>query len=113
MKLQKQGFYEVKKSKFYAYLSELSNFEEYKDVIEEIQKKHKKANHHCYAIIFNDEIKITNDGEVGSPGRILLEYLQRNSLTHHMLIVSRIFGGTKLGVGGVSRAFRKSIENLK
>ena len=46
-----------------------------------------------------------DDGEVGHPGRVLLELLRKHDL-EGVLIVSRIFGGVKLGVGGVSRAFR-------
>ncbi len=46
-----------------------------------------------------------DDGEVGHPGRVLLELLLGHDLAG-LLVVSRIFGGVKLGVGGVSRAFR-------
>lgn len=112
MKLIKQGFYEEKKSKFYSYLYKLNSFEEYKEILKISKKEHKKANHHCYAYIFDFEEKMTNDSEVGSPGRIILDYLHKNKLESHMLVVSRIFGGVKLGQGGVARAFRKSIKEL-
>ncbi len=112
MELLKKGLYEEKKSKFYSYLYKIENFGEYKEIIEINKKEHKKANHHCYSIIFKSETKITNDSEVGSPGRIIYQYLNQNKLNSHMLIVSRIFGGIKLGQGGVVRAFRKSIDNL-
>ena len=50
-----------------------------------------------------------DDGEVGHPGRVLLESLRRHDL-EGAIVVSRIFGGVKLGVGGVSRAFRDAGE---
>ncbi len=113
MKLIKQGYHEEKKSKFYSYLYVLNSFNEYKEALEIIKKKHKKANHHCFAVICNNETKLSNDSEVGSPGRIINDYLVREELNNHILIVSRIFGGVKLGQGGVARAFRKAIENLE
>jgi len=58
-----------------------------------------------------NEIKsFKDDGEVGHPGRVLMEILEKYELDVHALVVSRIFGGTKLGVGGVSRAFREAGE---
>ena len=70
----------------------------------------RKANHHCWAFRGLDGKgsaceKSRDDGEVGHPGRVLLELLRHHDLDGGLL-VSRIFGGIKLGVGGVSRAFR-------
>lgn len=111
------GKLKVRKSKFYGHLYEI----ETKDDIKEIQKTHnrlyKKANHHCYGAIYDNTEEQKADGEVGSPGRVLLELLKNNGLNSHMLIVSRVFGGIKLGPGGVSRAFRETgrgvIESYK
>ena len=49
---------------------------------------------------------------VGHPGKVLLELLKKNDLGQHALVVSRVFGGVKLGVGGVSRAFREAGEGV-
>lgn len=98
-----------RKSKFYAHLYKIENLE---GDIEEIQKihnkKYKKAAHHCYAALVNGQEDSRNDGEVGSPGRVLLELLQEYKLDGYMIMVSRIFGGIKLGQGGVARAFRNT-----
>ena len=98
-----------RKSKFYAHLYKIENLNE---DIEEIQKihnkKYKKAAHHCYAALINNQEDSRNDGEVGSPGRVLLELLHEYELDGYMIMVSRIFGGIKLGQGGVARAFRNS-----
>lgn len=51
-----------------------------------------------------------NDGEVGHPAKGMLQIMKANGLDSHVIVVSRIFGGIKLGPGGVSRAFRKSAE---
>ena len=98
-----------RKSKFYAHLYKIENLD---DDIEEIQKihnkKYKKAAHHCYAALVNSQEDSRNDGEVGSPGRVLLELLQEYNLDGYMIMISRIFGGIKLGQGGVARAFRNT-----
>jgi len=98
-----------RKSKFYAHLYTIENLDQ---DIEEIQKihnkKYKKAAHHCYAALVNNQEDSRNDGEVGSPGRVLLELLQEYKLDGYMIMISRIFGGIKLGQGGVARAFRNT-----
>jgi putative IMPACT (imprinted ancient) family translation regulator len=76
--------------------------------------EHRKANHHCWAwrgpaANGGGGEKSRDDGEVGHPGRVLLELLRREDLAGGLL-VSRVFGGVKLGVGGVSRAFRDAGE---
>ena len=113
MKLLERGFYSSKGSKFYAYLYEVEKFDEYREVLEEVRKAHKKANHHCYSLRFGQEIKFSNDGEVGEPARFMNFYLEQNNLNSHMIIVSRIFGGIKLGPGGVSRSFREAVKDLE
>ena len=74
----------------------------------------RKANHHCWAFRGADATgqvveRSKDDGEVGHPGKVLLELLRKNDLEGGLL-VSRVFGGVKLGVGGVSRAFREAGE---
>ena len=71
--------------------------------------EHRKANHHCWAFRSGNSERSRDDGEVGHPGRVLLELLRREDLEGGLL-VSRVFGGVKLGVGGVSRAFRDAGE---
>jgi putative IMPACT (imprinted ancient) family translation regulator len=74
----------------------------------------RKANHHCWAFRGRGESgnimeKSHDDGEVGHPGRVLLELLRHYDFEGGLL-VSRVFGGVKLGAGGVSRAFRQAGE---
>ncbi len=98
-----------RKSKFYAHLYKIENLDADVEEIQKIHnKKYKKAAHHCYAALVNDQEDSRNDGEVGSPGRVLLELLQEYKLDGYMIMISRIFGGIKLGQGGVARAFRNT-----
>ncbi|MGA1821881.1 MAG: YigZ family protein [Thermoplasmatota archaeon] len=103
------------RSRFYAHLYEIKDISDADEIVKLHRRKYRKANHHCYAARFMErggKIKEINkdDGEVGHPGRILLDLLNREKLESHVLIVSRIFGGIKLGIGGVSRAFREAGE---
>jgi putative IMPACT (imprinted ancient) family translation regulator len=83
------------------------------DVTKELsarKKRYNKARHHCWACRVRDENgrlveQARDDGEVGRPGMKLLELLRQRDL-EGLLVVSRFFGGIKLGPGGVGRAFR-------
>ena len=98
-----------RKSKFYAHLYRIDNLDQDITEIQKIHnKKYKKAAHHCYAALVNGEEDSRNDGEVGSPGRVLLELLQEYNFDGYMIMISRKFGGIKLGQGGVARAFRNT-----
>lgn len=108
------GKFIEKKSRFYTHLYKIDESNDINKIITKHRRQYKKANHHCYAYIFkeNDEEmeKSNDDGEVGHPGKVLLEVLKKYQFQHHMIVVSRIFGGIKLGVGGVSKAFKQAAE---
>ena len=100
----------VERSRFYALLTPLASPDAIDALLKTRRKDYRKANHHCWACRVRDAagavIELSkDDGEVGHPGRVLLELLKKNDL-EAAIVVSRIFGGVKLGVGGVSRAFR-------
>jgi putative IMPACT (imprinted ancient) family translation regulator len=97
------------RSRFFAVLFPAAGEEDALKMVRLKKGEHRKANHHCWA--FRDETggRSRDDGEVGHPGRGLLEPLRREGLAGGLL-VSRVFGGVKLGVGGVSRAFRDAGE---
>lgn len=100
------------RSRFLAEARPAASLEEIKRVVAAKRKKLRKANHHVWACRFHDERgclveQARDDGEVGRPGMTLLELLRHDDL-EGMLIVSRIFGGVKLGPGGVKRAFREA-----
>ncbi len=107
----------VKKSRFFAHLYAIDQKNDIQDIIETHHSRYNKANHHCYALILSNKNNsffedFSDDGEVGRPGRVLLQVLNNHQLHRHALVVSRVFGGIKLGVGGVSRAFREVSEGV-
>ena len=100
----------VERSRFHALLTPLAAADGMDALLKARRRDYRKANHHCWACRVRDAsgaiIELSkDDGEVGHPGRVLLELLRKHDL-EGALVVSRIFGGVKLGVGGVSRAFR-------
>ena len=100
----------VERSRFHALLTPLSAADGMDALLKARRRDYRKANHHCWACRVRDAsgavIELSkDDGEVGHPGRVLLELLRKHDV-EGTLVVSRIFGGVKLGVGGVSRAFR-------
>ena len=103
-----------KRSRFLALAAPASTMAEAKKTVAQQKKKHHKARHHCWACRFRDEDdrlveQARDDGEVGRPGMILLEQLRRDDL-EGIVVVSRFFGGIKLGPAGVGRAFRAAGE---
>ncbi len=103
------------RSRFFAHIYHLDSIGDTDEILKKHRKRYKKANHHCWAMRFTDvEGKMVeytkDDGEVGHPGKTLLELLKKKELSSHVIMVSRIFGGIKLGVGGVTRAFRAAGE---
>ena len=98
------------RSRFHAVVFPAADEEDVAARVRVARAEHRKANHHCWALRCRDGSgalveRAKDDGEVGHPGRVLLELLRRHEL-EGALLVSRVFGGVKLGVGGVSRAFR-------
>ncbi len=98
------------RSRFYAVAAPAASLEEVKKLIAGQKKKYHKARHHCWACRVRDDNgqiveQARDDGEVGKPGMKMLELLRHHDL-EGLLVVSRFFGGVKLGPGGVGRAFR-------
>ena len=104
----------VERSRFFAVLFPAASEDETLKMVRLKKGEHRKASHHCWAFRGTDPgggriERSRDDGEVGHAGRVLLELLRRQDLEGGLL-VSRVFGGVKLGVGGVSRAFRTAGE---
>ncbi|MCA1031429.1 YigZ family protein [Bacillus timonensis] len=108
----------IQKSKFIAYVDRATTEEEAQDFIQKIKKKHRDANHNCSAYLIgeNDQIqKANDDGEPsGTAGVPILEVLKKKQLKDTVVVITRYFGGIKLGAGGLIRAYGKSTsEGLK
>ncbi|MHC5374960.1 YigZ family protein [Enterococcus sp. LJL120] len=105
---------EVKKSRFLCGLKRVTSEEEAKEFILQIKKEHWKANHNCSAFVIGEQSEIqrsSDDGEPsGTAGVPMLEVLKKNQLINVVAVVTRYFGGTKLGAGGLIRAYAGSVS---
>ncbi|MEG1647521.1 MAG: YigZ family protein [Bacilli bacterium] len=103
--------YIINKSKFIVELIRIDN-DNIVDILNEIKLKYKNADHYCYAYIFNDFYKISDDKEpTGTGGIPILKVLQSKKLNHILCVVIRYFGGIKLGIGGLFRAYQNCVVN--
>ena len=106
---------QIKKSRFLTHFKRIKNEEEAKEFINQIKKEHWKANHNCSAFILGKNMEIqrsSDDGEPsGTAGVPMLEVLKKNQLIDVLVIVTRYFGGIKLGAGGLIRAYSGSVSN--
>jgi uncharacterized YigZ family protein len=103
----------VKDSRFIAFLSAAASRQEAETRIAERLRQYPDATHHCYAfrIGFDDQLiaKSSDAGEpAGTAGRPILQALERRHLTNLVAVVTRYFGGTKLGTGGLVRAYNSA-----
>ncbi len=101
---------EVRRSRFYAHLYRVESPAEMAQVLVGHREAYRKAAHHCAALRCGSVEEFKNDGEVGRPGRVLLDLLRNHAFENHVLVVSRVFGGVLLGPGNVGRAFRDAGE---
>jgi uncharacterized YigZ family protein len=101
--------YTIKKSRFIATVQEITNEEMAQHVLEETKKRFWDARHHCYAWQIGPAgqlQKSNDDGEpAGTAGRPILEVLRKTGITNTIIIVTRYFGGIKLGASGLIRAY--------
>ena len=104
---------EIKKSRFICHAKRVYSEEEARDFITAIKKEHYKATHNCSAFIIGErsEIKRTSDdGEPSGTASVpMLGVLENHNLTNVCVVVTRYFGGIKLGAGGLIRAYAGSV----
>jgi uncharacterized YigZ family protein len=106
------GIYKEKGSRFIASAYPVSDAEEIKPIIDKIRKENHEAKHHSYAYMIGHERliwRINDDGEPsGTAGRPILGQINSSGLTNILIVVSRYFGGTLLGVSGLINAYRSA-----
>ncbi|MGX9806667.1 YigZ family protein [Exiguobacterium acetylicum] len=114
--VKENGFHEIiiQKSRFITYISRISSETEAQDFITQIKKKHHDANHNCSAYVIGEQNQIqkaSDDGEPsGTAGVPMLEVLKKRDLRDTVVVVTRYFGGIKLGGGGLIRAYGSSVS---
>lgn len=109
-----QGEIVEKKSRFIAHVQPVASEEEAIDFIGKIKKQYWDARHNCHAYVIGSHGEITrcsDDGEPsGTAGRPMLDVLLGNELHNTAVVVTRYFGGTLLGTGGLVRAYSAAVR---
>lgn len=105
----------IERSKFICNIKGVQNEVEAKEFVAEIKKAHSLATHNCYAYIADENgfnQKFSDDGEPqGTAGLPMLEVLKNKNIFKCVAVVTRYFGGIKLGKGGLTRAYSGSVVN--
>ena len=108
------GEYEEKKSRFIASIAPAGSEEEAAAFIESVKKKHYDARHNCSAFVVGRNKELTrcsDDGEPGgTAGKPMLEVLLSANVTNVAAVVTRYFGGTLLGTGGLVRSYTQAMQ---
>lgn len=104
----------IKNSKFIGFAFESKEITTFENELDKIRKEHYLANHNCFSYrIGNDgeKFRYSDDGEPsGTAGKPIFTVLENSGLTNLGLIVTRYFGGTKLGTGGLIKAYTESAK---
>ncbi|BBB26459.1 YigZ family protein [Amphritea japonica] len=107
---------EINRSRFICYVQPVNNRAEADSFISEIRQRHPKANHNCWSYIAGpaDDVhqwNASDDGEPkGTAGQPMLNVLRHNNLGNICAVVTRYFGGIKLGTGGLARAYSQAVQ---
>ena len=102
----------IKNSKFICTLKKVNTLEDISLSLKEIKEKYPNATHYCYAYILNNLEKCSDDNEPqGTASLPILNVLKKNDLNHILAVVTRYFGGIKLGASGLVRAYSLSVTN--
>lgn len=111
-----ESIFKDKGSKFIGYAFYVENEDNVKTILSEIKKKHHAARHHCYAYkigIEDIKTRFNDDGEPShSAGEPILGQITAKDLSNILIVVVRYFGGVKLGVGGLIRAYKTAAKDI-
>jgi len=104
----------IEKSKFITYVKPVETKEEADEFISQIKSKHKDATHNVPAMVIGEKSQIqwaSDDGEPqGTSGAPMVQMMVKEGLTNLVVVVTRYFGGVKLGTGGLVRAYTSSAK---
>lgn len=110
-----EGYYEEKKSRFIASICYAKTEEEAYAFIEKKKKQYWDARHNCSAFVVGERGEITRCSDDGEPsqtaGKPMLEVLTHNEMKNVVVVVTRYFGGTLLGTGGLVKAYQSAVSD--
>ncbi len=99
----------IKKSRFIGYAAPIKTEADATLILDQVQAQHAKANHAAFAYVAGDHDDLTRQSDAGEPvgtaGSPILNVIQQNQLHNIIIVVTRFFGGIKLGAGGLIRAY--------
>ena len=105
---------EVKRSRFVCTVARVAGEDEARAVLDRVRRAFPDANHNCYAYLIGERgerQKASDDGEpAGTAGVPILETIRRHDLVDTLAVVTRYYGGTRLGVGGLIRAYGQAVS---
>lgn len=105
----------IKKSRFIGQTFRIDSEDQAQQIIEQVRAENRKANHNCFAYMVGDDDKIQRESDNGEPrgtaGVPILKSLQMMHLHNVLTVVTRYFGGIKLGAGGLIRAYSNTSTN--
>ena len=110
--------HEIKKSRFIGVATRVSSPEDVTEALATLKKEFPDATHHCWAYVLGNpktssHMRMDDDGEPsGTAGKPILNVLQHKNVGDILLVVVRYFGGTKLGAGGLVRAYSSSASGV-
>ncbi|MCK4312174.1 MAG: YigZ family protein [Candidatus Cloacimonetes bacterium] len=105
----------IKRSIFIAHLHYAQTMKEAKEFISQVSAEHKTATHNCWAYIAGEKGEIFHSSDAGEPsgtaGKPILNTLKKYNMTNIVAVVTRYFGGVKLGIRGLIEAYSDCVEN--
>lgn len=110
LKSASTGDYKEKGSKFLSFAYPVSDESEVQQILDQLRKSYHDARHHCYAYVLGKDRKVYRANDDGEPhhsaGDPILRQLRSRELTNALVVVVRYFGGIKLGIGGLVKAYK-------
>ena len=104
----------IKRSTFIAHLHYVQTMQEAKEYISTIADEHKTANHNCWAYIVGEKGETFHSSDAGEPsgtaGQPMLNALKKHEMTNIVAVVTRYFGGVRLGIRGLIEAYSETVE---
>lgn len=102
----------IKNSKFITHIFKINDFDDINKYLKDINYTYSDATHNCYAYIYENTKKCSDDNEPsGTAGIPMLQVLEKKDLTNILVVVTRYFGGIKLGAPGLVRAYTNSVTS--
>lgn len=102
---------EIQRSRFLCHVARVASEQEAAEFFARVRKEHWQATHNCTAFRTADTQRSSDDGEpAGTAGVPMLEVLTRRDLVDTAVVVTRYYGGTKLGAGGLVRAYGRAVS---